>query len=81
MGGTSKYLVTAVTDRGVSELPTRKTARGDQILQAEVSIRSQVEGVARVVSMLISEEAAKAKVIVLAFIAADKVAFVGFCLL
>lgn len=77
----SKYLVTAVTDSGVSELTTGKTARGDQILQAEVSIGSQVEGVARVVSMLISEEAAKAKIIILALIAADEVAFVGFCLL
>jgi hypothetical protein len=77
----SKYLVTAVTDSGVSELPARKTARGDQILQAEVSVRPQVEGVTRVVSMLIPEKAAKAKIIVLTLITADEVAFVGFCLL
>jgi hypothetical protein len=65
----------------VSELATGKTARGDQILQAEVPVRSKVEGVARVVAMLISEEAAKAKIIVLAVIAADEIAFIGLCVL
>jgi len=75
---TNDTLVTAVTDSGVSELPARKTARGDQILQAEVSVRPQVEGVTRVVSMLIPEKAAKAKIIVLTLITADEVAFVGF---
>ena len=77
----SKYLVTAVTDSGVSELSTRKATRGDQILQAKVPVRSEVEGMTRVVSMLISEQAAKAKIIVLAVIAADEVYFVGFCML
>ena len=65
----------------MSELPTGKAARGDQILQAEVPVRSKVEGVARVVSMLVSEETAKAKIIVLALIAADQIAFIGFCAL
>jgi hypothetical protein len=75
---TNDALVTAVTDSSVSELPTWKATRGDQILQAEVPVRSKVECVARVVSMLISEETAKAKIIVLAVIAADEIAFVGF---
>lgn len=77
----SKNLFTAVTDSGVSELPTGKAARGDEIFQAEVPVRSKMEGVARVVSMFISEEAAKAKIIVLALIAANEIAFIGLCAL
>lgn len=77
----SKYLVTAVTDSGVSELPTGKAARRDQILQAKVPVRSEVEGMARVVPVLISEQAAKAKIIVLAVIATDEIDFVDFCVL
>lgn len=55
----STYLVTAVTDSGVAELPAREAARCDQILEAEVTVRSEVEGVTRVMAMLVSEETAK----------------------
>jgi hypothetical protein len=80
-GWISTYLVTAITDSGVAELPAREAARCDQILQAEVTVRSEVEGVTRVVAMLVSKETAEAKIVIFAVIAAYEIALVCFCLL
>jgi hypothetical protein len=71
-------LVTAVTDSGVAELTTREAARSDQIFQGEVTVRAKLEGMTRVVTVLISEETTKAQVIVLAVIAADEIAAISF---
>jgi len=70
--------VTAVTDSGVAELTTRETARSDQIFQGEVTVRAKVEGMTRVVTVLISEETTKAQVIVLSVIATDEIAAISF---
>jgi hypothetical protein len=78
---TRTYLVTAVADSGVAELPARQAARCDQILQAEFTVRSKVEGVARVVTMLVTEETAETKIIIFAVIAAYEIALICLCFL
>jgi hypothetical protein len=70
-------LVAAVTDSGVAELTTREAARGDQIFQGEVTVRAKVESMARVVTVLVSEETTKAQIIVFAVIAADEIAAIS----
>lgn len=72
------YLVTPVTDSSMAELTARKAARCDEVLQAEVTVGAEVEGVTGVVAMLVTKKAAKAQVVVFAIIAADKIALVGF---
>lgn len=76
---TNDALITSIADSRMAELAARQAARCDEILQAEVTVRSEVESVTRVVAMLVSEEAAKAKVVVFAIIAAYKIALVCFC--
>lgn len=74
------YLLTAITDGSVLELATGKAARHDEVLQAEVAVRAKREGVARVVAVLVTQQATKAKVIVLAVIAAHQVALIDLCI-
>lgn len=80
MAGANDAIVTAITNGSVLELAARKAARHDQVLQAEVAVRAEREGVSRVVTMFVSQQAAKAQVIVLTVIAADQVAIIGFCI-
>lgn len=80
VAGTNNALLTAIANGGVLELATGKAAGHDQVLQAEVAVRAKGESVARVVTMLISQEAAETQVIVLAVIAADQVAVISFCM-
>lgn len=73
------YLVTAVADSSMAELAARKTARCDEVLQAEIAVGSEMESVTGVVAMFVPEKAAKAKVVVFAIVAAYEVALVCFC--
>jgi hypothetical protein len=72
------YLITAVANSGVAELPSRKATRCDQILQAEVTVRAEVECVTRVVAMSIPKKASQAEVVIFALLATYEVALIGF---
>jgi len=76
---TNDALLTAITNGSVLELAAREAARHDQILQAEVAVRAEREGVSRVVTMLVPQKAAETQVIVLAVTAMDQVGFINFC--
>lgn len=73
------YLITAVANSGMAELPSRKATRCDQILQAEITVRAEVECVTRVVAMSIPKKASQAEVVIFALLATYEIALIGFC--
>lgn len=73
------YLLTAVTDGSVLEQPTRSATGRDQILQAEVTVRSKLESVRRMVTVLVPQETAKTQIVVLALGTTNHAAAIVLC--
>ena len=60
------------------ELTAGKAARHDQVFQAEVAIRPELEGMRGVVTMLVSQEATEAQIVVLTVKATHQVGLISF---
>lgn len=71
------YLVTAIAHGCMLELAAWLATRHYRILQAEIAVGSKLEGVSRVVTMLVPQEATKAQIVVLAVVATHHIGFIG----
>lgn len=76
----SIYLFTAITLGRVLELPSRGAASHNQLFQTEVAVRHKLEGVRRVVPVLVPQETTETQVIILAFVAPNHVGGTVLCL-
>jgi hypothetical protein len=78
VAGANNAFVTAITNGSMLELTTWKTASYDHVLKSVIAVNSGSESVCGMVTMLVTQQAAEAQIIVFTVHATDKVDVVVF---